>query len=221
MPTTWDPAHKNAAIALTGGNLTATSSAGSGSVNAAVYATTAISATVKQYFEITVTVVLAQSFYSVGVMNGSASLSANIGQTNGAAAVQRLVGGQLYLLRNGTNLGVSTIPQLVTGQVLRVAVDRAANKLWWAVNNNIWTGASVWFGSLVAGDDPATGAGGMDISTVTGTIYPAMSSAWTGEVAVLNAGATAFAYAVPAGFVGIDGGGGGGASVQARAVVMA
>ena len=213
--TTWNPSDKNAAIALSNGNRTATSSAGSGTVNAAVRATTAISATTKQYFEVTVSAyggTLAQ-YFSIGVMNSAASLSANMGATNGAALVSWLSAGSTRTYINGT-ISTTTYPNFYPGVVIRVAVDRAANKIWWAANNDIWSGSSVWIGSGATGDDPATGTGGASISAVTGTIYPALSSAWTGDVAVINGGTTAFAYAIPSGFAGLDG-------TSARATLVA
>src|SRR5436190_19569627 len=106
MAVTWDPANKNAAIALSVGNSTATSSAGSGSVNAAVIGTVAISATIKQYFEVTASAGSNQ-YFSVGVMNGSASLAGNIGATNGAAAVNKLNGGGEAIFRNGTQIFIT------------------------------------------------------------------------------------------------------------------
>jgi len=214
--TTWNPADKNAAIALSGGNLTATSSAGSGSANAAIRATQPISSTVKTYFEVTVTGTVGQ-YLSIGVMNDSASLSNNVGAVNGAAIVNNLSGGTKTYI-NGTQAGVA-FSIFASGQVVRVSVDRAANKIWWAVNNNIWSGSSVWFGDGTTNADPATGVGGASISVVTGTLIPAISSAWTGDVAVINGGTSAFAYAAPAGFVALDGPPVG--SGQARVMVMA
>jgi hypothetical protein len=203
--TTWNPADKNAAIALSGGNLTATSSAGSGSANCAVRATQAISTTQKQYFEVTVSGTVGQ-YLSVGVMNAAASLSANIAQTNGAALVNNLFTGSTRTYINGTQNITTAYSIFSSGQVIRVAVDRAANKIWWAVNNNPWTsGATPWIGSTSGTtDDPATGTGGANISGVTGAIYPALGSAWTGDVATFNGGTAAFAYTPPTGFTGVD-----------------
>lgn len=203
MALTWDPATKNAAIALSVGNSTATSSAGSGSVNAGVIGTVAISATVKQYFEVTVSAG-ANQYFSVGVMNGSASLSANLGATNGAAWVNRLSTTVSNVYRNGTNFVGPAYPLLSVGQVIRVAIDRASNKMWWAVNTVTWGAGNTWMDGAGTFSDPATNTGGLDISAVTGTIYPAFSSAWTGDVAVINGGAAGFAYSAPTGFTAID-----------------
>jgi hypothetical protein len=216
--TTWDPAHKNAAIGLTNGNLTATSSAGSGSANAAVYATTAISATVKQYFEVTLTGTMGQ-YFSIGVMNGSASLSANLAGTNGAALINKFNTTTSSLYRNGVQISPGP-PNITTGQVIRVAIDFTGNKIWWAINNIAYPGAGgPWMGSGGGStEDPATNTGGLPLN-VTAPLFPAMSSAWTGDVALLNAGATAFAYAAPSGFVGIDSAAASGAAV--RVMVLA
>jgi len=195
--TTWNPSDKNAAIALSGGNLTATSSAGSGSANAAVRATNPISATIKTYFEVTVSGTVGQ-YLSIGVMNGSATLSNNVGAVNGASMVNKLDGSFKFYVNASEDFS-GPYPNLVSGQVIRVAIDRANNKMWVAVNNNTWSGSAVWMGSGGTTDDPATGVGGKSISPVTGAIYPAISSAWTGDVCTLNPGPT-FAYPVPTGF---------------------
>jgi len=215
MALTWDPAHKAALIALSGGNLIATSSAGSGTVNAAVYGTVAISATVKQYFEVTITGTTGQ-YCSVGMINGSASLTANIGTTNGSGLVNKLAGGgtTTVALRNGSQT-VAAFRNFATGNVIRVAIDRAANRMWWAINAFTWSTSNIWYGSGSVPVDPAAGTNGLDISPTTGTIYPAFSSAWTGDVATINGGATAFAFGPPAGFVGIDA-----AAVRRRVMVV-
>ena len=176
---TWNPSDKDAAQTLSGGNFIATSSAGSGTVNSCVRATQGISPSVKTYFEVTVSGTLGQ-YLSIGVMNGSASLAANVGATNGIDFVNKFSGTTSSIYLNGVNT-VSVLPVLTSGQVVRVAVDRTANKIWFAINNNTWSGSAVWMGSGATTDDPATGTGGASLSTVTGTIFPATSSAWTGD----------------------------------------
>lgn len=201
---TWNSADKNANIALSGGNLIATSNAGSGSVNAGVRATQAISSTVKTYFEITVTGTVGQ-YFSLGVMNGSASLGSNIAQTNGIAFANKLSSGtQSGLYKNGGTYSTPSVV-LTSGQVVRIAVDLANNKLWWAINNNTWSGSAVWMGDGTANNDPNTGTGGASLVGITAPIYPAISSAWTGDVATFNGGTAGFAYVIPSGFVPLDG----------------
>jgi hypothetical protein len=216
MATTWDPANTGGLLALSAGNMVATSSAGSGTVNSAVRATTAISATIKQYFEVTVSGTLGQ-YYSVGVMNGSAALNANVGATNGADWVNKFASPTISRVYLNAIAQTGSYPPLASAQVLRVAVDRSANRVWWAINNVIW-GSTVWMGSGATNDDPATGTGGLNITSVTGTVFPAFSSAWTGDIATVNFGATAFAFAVPSGFVSIDPLA---AGTQARVMVLA
>lgn len=218
MATTWNPSDKDANIVLSGGNLVATSSAGSGTVNTAVRATTAISATIKQYFEVTITGTIGQ-YMSVGVMNATASLVANVGQTNGAAFVKGYSGNSFSNIYRNGGATATNYPNPAAGQTIRVAVDRTANRVWWAVNNNTWSGSAVWMGDTSTNNDPNTGLGGLDITSVTGTIYPAYSSAWTGDVATLNPGPT-LTYAVPSGFSAIDAGVAAPAA-QAMAMVLA
>jgi hypothetical protein len=201
--TTWNPADKNAGITLTNGNLTATGSAGAGTTNQAVRGTAAVSASVKQYFEVKAT--QAARYWFAGVMSSSASVTNgdNVGQTNGIC-FGNLNAGSAVVYRNGVALP-TTYTTVATGDVIRVAVDRVANKIWFAINNTAWVGVGTRrLTPTPTIEDPATGTGGADISVVTGTIYPAWSSAYTGDAATINGGAAAFAFAVPAGFVGID-----------------
>lgn len=214
MPTTWNPADKNAGIALTGSNLIATSSAGSGTVNQAVRATTAISPTIKQYFEVTVSGTMGQ-YLSVGVLNSGATLSNDVGAVNGAAFCHIFSPGTSKSRMNGAISG--SWPPISAGQVVRVAIDRNNNRIWWALNNNT-TNGTAWMGDGTINADPVTNTGGLFISAVTGTIFPAFSSAWTGDVATLNPGPTGFAYAVPSGFIALDGVA---TTPQARAMVLA
>ena len=203
---TWDAANKHPTqITLSGGNKIATSSAGSGTTNAAVRATQAISTTRKEYFEITVSGTVGQ-YLSIGIVSGSVSLTGNmnIGGSSGAALGNRLNAGQTVTYINGVVAAGTVYTNFSSGNVIRIAVDRAANKMWWANGNTTWSGSAVWIGSGGTTDDPATGTGGANISAVTGAIYPAASSAWTGDVCTINGGDTAFAYAVPSGFVGIS-----------------
>jgi len=199
---TWNPSDKDAHQALSGGNLIATSSAGSGTVNSAVRATQAVSVAVKTYFEITFSSSASAQYFSVGVMNSAAALNANIGATNGINFCNKFNGSTSAIYLNGSGSG--TYPALTNGQVLRVAVDRANNKIWFAINANTWSGSAVWMGSGGTTDDPGTGVGGANIASVTGTIFPAISSAWTGDVATLNGGTAGFAYAIPTGFTQLD-----------------
>jgi hypothetical protein len=204
MPVTWDAANKNAAIALSGGNLTATSSAGANTVNAAVVATQAISPTVKQYFEITLSSPAPSYYFQFGVMNLSGSLAGNVGVgTQGAALCNALISFNSGSSDFVNGVAGSVFFPLFSSGVLRVAVDRANNKIWWAIGGVTYT-FGTWFDGASAASDPATNTGGRDISAVSGTIYPAISSAYTGDVATANFGATAFAYPPPTGFVGLD-----------------
>ena len=200
---TWNPSDKNASIALTGSNLIATSSAGSGTVNACVRATQAVNFATRTYFEVTFSSSASAQYFSIGVMNGSASLSANMGATNGIAFVNKFGGASSAIYVNGVGQG-NIYPALVNGQVIRVAVDRLVNKIWWAINNNTWSGSAVWMGDGTVNNNPVTGLGGANLASVGLPIYPAFSSAWTGDVGTFNGGTAAFAYAIPAGFTALD-----------------
>lgn len=79
------------------------------------------------------------------------------------------------------------------GDTVQVAVDRMSNLIW--VRKN---GTGDWNGNATA--DPATGAGGIDISGMTSATIFAMVSTKPGGTATLNGSTDRLAYAVPTGF---------------------
>ena len=75
-----------------------------------------------------------------------------------------------------------------------MAIDFTALRVWFRRNNGTWNNG----GSA----DPATGVGGIDVSSLfTGVAaYPSVFLGATSLNFTLNVGATAFAYAIPSGF---------------------
>ncbi len=100
----------------------------------------------------------------------------------------RAIGG---IFLNGVNVGGGS--GLTNGQWTGVAVNLNSKRLW--IRN---TATALWNGNPLA--DPATGAGGIDISAMIFPLFPCFSSAGHGEQAVANFGATTFAGAIPPGF---------------------
>jgi hypothetical protein len=90
------------------------------------------------------------------------------------------------------NVSGVIFPTLTTGQVIRVAVDLTARRIWFRPPGQNWNGNASY--------DPATGVGGYDISMLTGALYPYFNCTQASQSITANFGDSAFANAVPSGF---------------------
>ena len=176
--TTLNPSDKkNSNVVLSNGNLTVT---GNDASNNWVRSTTS-KASGKYYVEATHTTVANSVF-------GIADLSAMTYPGFDAKS--------FGLYSNGFGSIAGAFPDWLTpyasGNVVGMAVDLTAKLVWWRV------GAGNWNGSGTA--NPATGTGGFNVSTYTGTPHYYVSSGGPGSVSTINFGATAFANAAPSGF---------------------
>jgi hypothetical protein len=184
--TTWSPTDKSAAITLSSGNLTATST---GTGLSAVRATSAM-ASAKYYWEVTVGAVNGSSLQpSIGIANASMALNNYVGSDTNSVAIVTSGG----VLLNAASLGA--IGAFTAGDVMDVAVDTTAKKIWFRKNGGNWNN------DVIANQNPALGVGGMSFSSITGPYFPATSGQNSPNSAVtVNFGATAFASTPPAGF---------------------
>lgn len=175
---TWNPSDAAAGFSFSGGNLIATKGGSWSSARA-----TLGKASGKHYFEVTINA-LCDGCVMVGAMTSAASLSNWMAASSGGWGVH---GNTTVLLKhhNGSYSSISG-GTLTNGQVVSVAVDLDADKIWWAINGN-------WFEG-----DPSTGSGG-SYSNLSGTIFPALSISVDMTVTA-NFGASSFAYSVPSGF---------------------
>lgn len=200
--TTWNPSDKTAGVTLSGGNLIATTSAASDGVRGAHNQTSG-----KYYWEYTYTTIATNSF-DVGLALSAYNFTS--GTSVGAAFVVRISG---TVQINGTSYP-SLLGTIASGARIGVAADFTARLIWFRV-----TPAGSWNGSGTA--DPATGAGGLNFSSLNGALYPLFIGGST-DACTANFGDTAFGGTVPSGFTsGFPAGGGGGAASQARVMVMA
>lgn len=189
---TFDPAQTTIHVQLSGGNLTATSIAGVASGDAS--RATATHASGKYYCEFSVT---------LGAGPGANSLGAGIVDS------VYVVGGGVFIggagrhgiawytdglaFFNNADSGVINNPY-GTAAVLGMAVDMDAHKIWFTDDGSNWNDPA-------GGQDPATSAGGIDISTMGANLYPAVDfENTTGGIIVANFGASAYTYAAPAGY---------------------
>lgn len=182
MAGTWDPNYKSAGIALSGGNLTSTSSAAS-----MVGCTRTI--TGPTYFECKPTTL--GTTPGVGLINSSSVGS--LGAANLGADLNSLAfrSGGTVVLNNAT---LTTIQTYVLNDVIGVAVDPQNRLIWFRTNTGNWNNN--------ASNNPATGVGGIDYSTMNcGRVAPAVGAAnttvWVGTF-------SSFLNTAPAGFVTIN-----------------
>lgn len=195
-----DPANKSAGMTLSNGNLTFTSSAVAGTYGAF---NTAPKSSGKRYFEMTL-----QQFETTGLTYTGVGLASSIMSLNGSlgAANHNSIAYDTHswnITYGGSNQG--TIGQPVANDVICFAVD-LSNKLCWVRRN-----AGNWNNN--AGANPATGAGGIDISELVlqlngknVAVYPfvQMSVGSAADIVVANYGSSAFAQTVPSGFSAWD-----------------
>jgi len=195
--TTFDPSHESSHIALSGGNLIATS--GSGSSNGTNVVSVGSDSTGKHFVEFTLTT----------KTGGAGTAGVGLINTNFLAGCGGTCVGVQYLgadendianyddgtvLRNGANQG--TITSFGQGDVIDMAVDLDAQLVWFRVNGGNWNNS----GSA----DPTTGTGGYSLATLAAAsgypLYAAVEGESNGDVWTGNFGATSYAHAAPSGF---------------------
>jgi len=176
--TTWNPADF-ANVTFSNGNLTVTgTTTNSGSRSTVGYSSG------KYYAEFTVSTWI-NSNTGVGLATPTA--------TFGAAPIDTVLvlhSGNIVL--NSSNTGSSLAPR-TSGDIIGMAVDLTARLIWFRV-----APTGNWNGSSTA--NPATGAGGISISALSGTLFAGAYTGTSGEVITGNFGASAFSGSVPSGF---------------------
>lgn len=171
--TTLNPSDKSADIALSGGNLTFSRTAGSGyaSVRGVAGKTTG-----KWYFEGKLN--SGTPFFGIG--NASANLSSFAGATPDSAGLW-MSGSNYWVAGSGQSTGLGTP---AANDIICVKVDLDARTIAFRINGGSWSS-------------------NYNIeSYVSGTVYPMMSVDQVGSGGTMNFGDTAFAQSVPSGFTG-------------------
>jgi hypothetical protein len=199
--TTWDPAHLGA-LTLSNGNLTAT--AASVSSEQAARGTAAHASPDKVYFEVTAT--QAAGSPAIGPMLGLGTASAAVNTYPGASIAsygfqcRPDISASVTYYNGGGVVGFNQFDYCATGDVMGVAVDLGAKKVW----INDWTKRTGWNHGSGGMQDPATGGGGISISGISGSIYPMFGGYFVpGSPApsmTINPGSSAFTGTVPTGF---------------------
>jgi hypothetical protein len=189
---TWDPATVTA-VTLSGGNLIATNTGTTSADQGAHVAAASGKTTGKYYYEVTLTA------YTGGAPNlgmGIGTTSSTYTNMGNSATTGNVVYKSGAIWANGGSTSL-TLGARSVGDILGVAVDLGARKIWFRV-----APSGNWNGQAIGSQNPATGTGGATIPA--GTMVPfvvyggslgAANNIWTA-----NFGASAFSGAVPSGF---------------------
>jgi hypothetical protein len=166
----------------------------------------------KYYFEVYVQSCVRQFGVTIGVANSTHPVTNAGFNTTNAYVLTNSNGDGGYVYYNGTNpISSATADGLdfvfADGDVVQVAVDITNRLIWFSCDS----GAS-WNGD--AGDSPATGVGGLDISGVTGNLYPFLgtSASIDGRLGANVYGRftqSSFSNSIPTGFSAWDNSAGG------------
>jgi hypothetical protein len=188
-PTTFDPAKKIAAIALSGGNLIAKATSTFGSGGAAVASVRGHSSG-KYHCEFHPNKTTA-GYDAVGLINSSYVFASGnfIGSAHSVGFYQD---GRVFI-ENAVISGGSHVTWGL-GNTVSLAVDLDNRKAWLRVDGGSWNGTT---------DNPATNVGGFDITATVaaGPVYPAIDFGFTNDQVTANFGGSAYAYTPPSGFV--------------------
>jgi SPRY domain len=182
-PTTgWNPSDL-VNMTLTNSNLTATGTA-QGGTRATVSGSTG-----KKYWELTCTTMNSNNS-GIGIATSTCNLTTVGGNQNQAVFAGRTGAYWINGSFGGGYLGGASVNN---GDILSIAVDLAGKLIWFrkAPSGN-------WNGS--AGNDPATGVGGISFSGLTAPFFPFVSVGAASEQFTANFGATTFSGSIPSGF---------------------
>lgn len=179
MAVTWNPSDKSTYITLSNGNLTATNTANSKSlVRATEYKSSG-----KWYWEIYFNTSVDTNFLQFGIANSSAGLYVLLGESVNGWGYQGYNGNKQHNLTS-TAYGNSW----TSGDIIGIALDMTAGKIWWA-KNNVWQ----------ASGDPAAGTNEA-YSGISGNIYAAVTLRFTNEQITARFDSNDFTYTPPSGF---------------------
>lgn len=188
---TWSVTNKNASVALSNGNRTATG-AGTTNVYRAGRSDTSITGTQKMYWEChidSLTGTIGES--AVGVCNVSNTF--DDGAYLGVQATAMAYYDDGTVIQNNATLTTLAVP--VAGNTICIALDRGNNKIWFRIGNGGWNN------DVIANQNPASNIGGLSTSTM-GDVFPAYSVRLDVAASAYTLTATLL-FAKPAGFTGL------------------
>lgn len=180
---TWNPGDKSASIDLTGGNLIATRNGTADGTTQLVRATSAKSSG-KWYFEVLSNTPTVSPFILFGLAPSTLSLSSFPGATSDSWAYYQQ-SGEKWTNNSGAAYGAVWDTD---GDIIGLAVDLTAGKVWWAKN-----------GVYQGGGDPAAGTAEA-FSGLTGSLFPAAELYRNTQMLTARFDPAAQTYSAPSGF---------------------
>ena len=158
----FNPARVDEYITLSNSNLTATAEAQIfGTDGTTALTNKIIKKGEKKIFSMTIdTYAPYEGYTGVGIANASFPVYYYLGEDVNSIGLYD--GGECYT--NDDSVGEIDVQFDSDGSVVTVAVDRENDLIWFKVGNGYWNGDS--------SQNPATTAGGIDISSVLGDVYP-------------------------------------------------
>jgi hypothetical protein len=200
MAITWNPSDKDAAITLSGGNLTASSTPPSTAVGAYNARATSAVGDGKWAFQVQYTSINDVGYDAIGLANASAPLNTNPGSSVDSVALYLYAYfyGNSALMANGA--GATTWGGAVAGDTITFAWSKSGSTVlcWARVNSNDWNGDAL--------ADPATATRGFSVGGfLTGNLY-AFFSVGRNSVGGTTTGIADFdgAFTLPSGFTYYD-----------------
>ena len=184
----FDPAYTGTSLLLSNSGLTVTAPP-SISGEPSALTTRAISSGQKVMFSVTIDVYAPRSDYtSVGIATHGANVETWLG-SSGSPSVGFWDDGYVYINGSGTS-GYPTFGY--DGAVVDVAVDRDNNLIWMRVDGGDWNNNP--------SANPAAATGGVDISYITGNVYPGVNPYYSSGTAGKMSINRSALYSVPVGF---------------------
>lgn len=181
---TLNPSDKDSTLILSNGNLTVTKS-GAPTTHVLVRATAGVSSG-KVYWEVRQDTTMTNTREIAAITKSSVATNVQPGGVANGIGYNG-VNGFLYNQGSGAGWGST----FTTTDVIGIALDMTAGKVWFA-KNNVWQ----------ASGDPATGANAA-VSGLTGTWYPTIGMYDTSGAATARFATAAFTYTPPSGFAAI------------------
>ena len=185
MAVTWNPNDKNANLTLSNGNLTVSDDGPN--AQKSVRATESFSSG-KLYWEWSVDQRVTNA-HCVGWCDSSQPLDYHIGRSSAGNGWGYHLTGRLYHNNSYTN-----VTAYDKGDVIMIAIDFGAGKLW-VGKNGTWEG----------GGNPGAGTGETRDDIDTTPLFPGAGTYDSSHSGTANFGASSFSYSVPSGFSSVNG----------------
>jgi hypothetical protein len=194
----WNYGDKADEVTLSGSDLTATRTAATVGTGYNNVRATVLNGSNKVYGELMGAIPSGANANAVGVANFSAPIQGTgnyLGSDNNG--IGYYADGTVY--RNATL--ITTIATWNGTDWIAVAVDRTNNKIWF---KNL-TAGSGWNNAAIGSQDPANNVGGLDISAISGSLYPFTSFFDINDARTVSLGGSPYTGSLPSGFTHWDG----------------